>query len=53
VDAEAILYRCLELGLSFKVSDGNVLALGPPLTIRDEEMTTAIEILAKAIGERV
>ena len=31
--AERVFYRCLEEGLSFKVSAGSVLTLSPPLTI--------------------
>lgn len=49
--AERIMYRCLELGLSFKVSMGNVLTLTPPLTITDEEMRFALNALTVAIGE--
>lgn len=47
--AEKVLYRCLEKGLSFKVSAGNVLSLYPPLIIRQEELVTAMDILEDAI----
>lgn len=47
--AEQTLYRCLENGLSFKVSGGNVLTLTPPLTITDQEVERAIAILEEAI----
>lgn len=47
--ADAILYKCLELGLSLKVSDGNVLCLYPPLIITIEELDEALNILEKAI----
>jgi 4-aminobutyrate aminotransferase len=50
--AEAVLYRCLELGLSFKVSDGNVLSLSPPLTVSDREIDAALEILESALEEQ-
>ncbi len=50
-EAESVLYRCLELGLSYKVSDGNVLSLCPPLTISESEMDQAIDILCAAIAE--
>ena len=50
--AERILYRCLEYGLSFKVSQGNVLTLAPPLIISQEELTRAMDILEKAIEEQ-
>ncbi len=49
--AERIMYRCLELGLSFKVSMGNVLTLTPPLTISDEEMRFALNAVTVAVRE--
>ncbi|KEQ14042.1 aspartate aminotransferase family protein [Endozoicomonas numazuensis] len=50
-EAEKILYRCLELGLSFKVSQGNVLQLSPPLTIDRNELMRALDIVELAISE--
>ena len=47
--AEQILYSCLSNGLSFKISSGNVLTLTPPLTITDEQLRTALSIVANAI----
>ena len=47
-EAEEIMYECLKLGLSFKVSKGNVLQLSPPLTISQEELEKALEILNEA-----
>ena len=47
--AERVMYDCLSNGLSFKVSNGNILTLTPPLTITDEEMARAISILQNAI----
>lgn len=47
-EAEQILYDCLENGLSFKISQGNVLQLCPSLTISREELLTAFLILEKA-----
>lgn len=49
--AEAVLYACLERGLSFKISGGNVLTLMPPLTIADAEMDQALAILDEALSE--
>jgi 4-aminobutyrate aminotransferase len=49
--AEAVMYRALERGLSFKVSWGNVLILSPPLTITPAEMHQALDILATCIAE--
>jgi len=50
-EAERVMYACLEAGLNFKVTMGNILTLTPPLTITDAEMDTAMAILDKAIGE--
>lgn len=47
--AELTLYKCLELGLSLKVSDGNVICLYPPLTISIEELDEALNILEQAL----
>lgn len=52
-EATKILYRCLEYGLSFKVSQGNVLTLAPPLVIMEDDIKAAGEIVAKAISEVV
>jgi 4-aminobutyrate aminotransferase len=46
--AEKIMYYCMENGLSFKVSSGNVLMLTPPLTITRDELKHAVEILENA-----
>jgi 4-aminobutyrate aminotransferase len=48
--AEKVLYRCLEKGLSFKLSGGNVLSLYPPLIITAEELNNAMDILEEAVG---
>ena len=48
-EAEKILYCCLEQGLSFKVSQGNVLTLAPPLIISEEELEKAMDIVEGAI----
>jgi 4-aminobutyrate aminotransferase len=47
--AEALMYRCLGEGLSFKVGGGNVLTLCPPLTISQTELDAAFDILDRAI----
>ncbi|MCX6299974.1 MAG: aspartate aminotransferase family protein [Bacteroidetes bacterium] len=49
--AEKILYYCLNNGLSFKVSQGNVLQLCPPLTISLIELNDALKILDAAFNE--
>ena len=48
--AERTMYECLARGLSFKVGQGNVLTLGPPLVISREELERAFEILDAALG---
>jgi len=50
-EAEQVLYRCLEQGLSFKVSDGNVLTLSPPLVIQPEQLDAALEILERSLRD--
>ncbi|MCC8998429.1 MAG: aspartate aminotransferase family protein [Candidatus Contendobacter sp.] len=49
--AEAVLYRALSQGLSFKISLGNVLTLTPPLIITAAEMDAALDILEASITE--
>jgi 4-aminobutyrate aminotransferase and related aminotransferases len=49
--AEKVMYSCLEKGLSFKVSQGNVLTLSPPLIISEKELDLAVTIIDKAISE--
>ena len=49
--ADAVLYACLERGLSFKTTLGNVLTLSPPLTITEVEMDQALAILDAALTE--
>ena len=48
-EAEKVMYECLKNGLSFKVSQGNVLQLSPPLIIKREQLQEAIHILQSAI----
>jgi 4-aminobutyrate aminotransferase len=48
-EAEKVMYNCLREGLSFKVSQGNVVQLSPPLTIAREELKSALAILRKSI----
>jgi 4-aminobutyrate aminotransferase len=50
--AERVMYRALELGLSFKITLGNILTLTPPLTITREEMDRALDILEQCIAEQ-
>jgi len=49
-EAEQVMYGCLEAGLSFKVSQGNVLQLSPPLIIAREELNRALGILENELA---
>lgn len=49
--AEAVLYRALDAGLSFKTTMGNVLTLTPPLVVTEAQMGDALDILEAAIAD--
>ena len=49
-EAEKVMYYCLEHGLSFKVSQGNVLQLSPALSIERLELERALQILNDAFA---
>ncbi|MGU3537342.1 (R)-1-hydroxy-2-aminoethylphosphonate ammonia-lyase [Methylobacterium sp. A54F] len=51
--AEAVMYRALDAGLSFKTTMGNVLTLTPPLVVTEAQMTAALDIVEGAIREAV
>lgn len=48
--AERVMYRCLEDGLSLKVSDGATLSLYPPLIISKQELDKALMILESGLA---
>lgn len=48
-EAEKILYYCLENGVSFKISQGCVLTLAPPLIISEEDLNLALDVVEKGI----
>ncbi|KGP73805.1 aspartate aminotransferase family protein [Pontibacillus yanchengensis] len=48
-EVEEMMYKCLELGLSFKVSKGNVLQLCPPLTITEQQLHEALDRLEASL----
>ena len=50
-EAERVMYGCLSQGLSFKLSDGNVLTLTPPLVIAREQLAEALDILEANIAD--
>lgn len=47
--AEAVMYRCLSAGLSFKVGQGQVLVLAPPLNVDESDLFWALDCLAAAL----
>ena len=47
--AERVYYRCLEAGLSFKISQGAVLTLSPPLVISRDELDRALDVVEAAV----
>jgi len=49
--AEEVFYRCLDKGLSFKITMGNVLTFTPPLILTPEQMNFALDIIDKCLGD--
>jgi 4-aminobutyrate aminotransferase len=45
------MYGSLARGLSFKVGQGNVLNLSPPLVIQQRELDDALAIVDAALGD--
>ncbi|MEO8677134.1 MAG: aminotransferase class III-fold pyridoxal phosphate-dependent enzyme, partial [Casimicrobiaceae bacterium] len=50
-EAEQVMYECLVRGLSFKVGQGNVLTLSPPLVIARDDLDAALGILDAALTD--
>jgi 4-aminobutyrate aminotransferase len=50
-EAEAVMYKALTKGVSFKLTMGNIITLTPALTITKKEMKTALEIVEDCITE--
>jgi 4-aminobutyrate aminotransferase len=50
-EAEQVMYGSLARGLSFKVGQGNVLNLSPPLVIQQRELDDALAIVDAALGD--
>ncbi len=50
-EAEQVMYGALSRGLNFKVTMGNIITLTPPLTITEQEMDKALDILDNCIAE--
>jgi 4-aminobutyrate aminotransferase len=49
-EAEQVMYHCLEHGLSFKIGQGNVLTLSPPLVITPRELAQAFDVIDAALA---
>lgn len=49
-EAERVMYECLARGLSFKVGQGNVLNLSPPLVIAEQDLDRALAIVDAALA---
>jgi len=49
--AEEVFYRCLDKGLSFKITMGNTLTFTPPLILTKEQMDVALGIIDESMGE--
>ncbi|MET0605175.1 MAG: aspartate aminotransferase family protein [Beijerinckiaceae bacterium] len=49
--AEAVMYACLDRGLSFKTTMGNVLTFTPPLTITLDQMAWAMDVVEEVLME--
>ncbi|MBN1341334.1 MAG: aspartate aminotransferase family protein [Phycisphaerae bacterium] len=50
-EAERVMYRAMTKGLSFKLTMGNVITLTPALTITDQEMDRALDVLDECLAE--
>ncbi len=50
-EAERVMYRALEKGLSFKLTMGTILTLTPALTITNEQMDQALDIIDACLTE--
>ena len=49
--AEAVFYRCLDKGLSFKITMGNVLTFTPPLILTEAQLDEALAIIDDSLRE--
>ena len=50
-EAEEVLYHSLSNGLSYKVGGGCILTLCPPMTITEEELNEAFDVIEAGIKE--
>jgi 4-aminobutyrate aminotransferase len=50
-EAEQVMYNALDKGLNFKLTMGSIITLTPPLTITQQEMDRALNILDECLKE--
>ena len=50
-EAEAVMYAALSLGLSFKLTMGNIITLTPALTITQKELDSALDIIEACLDD--
>ncbi|MCG8306458.1 MAG: aspartate aminotransferase family protein [Cytophagales bacterium] len=48
-ETETIMYNCLKDGLNFKIAQGNIIMLVPPLTVSRQELDKALYIIDRNI----
>ena len=48
-EAEAVMYECLDRGLSFKLTMGSILTLTPPLILTRDQMDEALAIIEASL----
>ena len=48
--AERTMYECLARGLSFKIGQGNVINLSPPLVIDERDLDSALDVVDEALA---
>jgi predicted acetylornithine/succinylornithine family transaminase len=53
IDAAAVYRRLIELGLICNAVNASTLRLLPPITVRDDELVEAVDLIAQAIREVV
>jgi 4-aminobutyrate aminotransferase len=46
-----VMYACLARGLAFKIGQGNVIVLSPPLVIAESDLDRALDIVEEAIAD--
>ena len=51
VEAESVMYKCMEKGLAFKLIESNIITLRPSILISRDEMGWCIDTIEEAIIE--